>query len=206
MVGADCAMAGAATAVVPASTRPDFKTSRRFIMVLPRLSCRFLQGPRQSNRGIVAQIERRARRLACFIGSLAGSTAGAVRECLVRRHPKPEGLGADQPHDAALAPPIGHRAQRLDKLRIASRPLRWTRPVGWRTGHHRYGVAGHHALTVDAVAPHLQCYFAVGGDVHVRDALGARHRPGIEDELAIEWKLVRLGETGSNSTGSHNAK
>jgi hypothetical protein len=35
MLGADCAMAGAAKAVVPANTSPDFKTSRRFMAVLP---------------------------------------------------------------------------------------------------------------------------------------------------------------------------
>jgi len=76
-------------------------------------------------------------------------------------------------------------------------PLRVTRPVGRRTGHHRDGVAGHHDQTVDAVAPHLQGVLPSAA-TSMFGCAWSRHRPRVEDELAIEWKFVRLGETGSH--------
>src|ERR1051326_2836353 len=105
MVGADCAIAGAATAVVPASTRPDFKTSRRFMVVLPRLSRRILQGPRQLNRGYCRPILPPGKTVARFIGIWRAFRPGAMRECSVRRHAKPERLRTDQPQEIALAAP-----------------------------------------------------------------------------------------------------
>src|SRR4029079_5030662 len=100
-------MAGAATAVVPASTMPDFRMSRRFMVVLP-FAPRVLQGPRQFSGDIVAQFRARARPLCPFSPRSAAKSS-------VCRQPKAQRLGADQAHEIAFAAPICHTVECLDQ-------------------------------------------------------------------------------------------